>query len=157
MVILVPNPCFSQYHYKLNNCCHSQFTCAHTESNFERRIINWLCPNHSGWCLSSAVERFHQVQSGGERKAIYVRQRAGLHLGDRMWWEPRATACILNNSLSCSALHSTWASDTTASSSWGGMVVERQYVRSTYVSQVSKVAIDAYIYVQCAYSFIYFL
>lgn len=45
------------------------------------RIINWVCPASSGWCLSCAVERLHQVQSGGVRQAIYVCQSTGLHLG----------------------------------------------------------------------------
>lgn len=67
-----------------------------------RRIINWACPDHSGWCLSSAVERFLQVQSGEERKAIYVCQR-------KSWPTPRGqdVACTLNEATRSSDLHST--------------------------------------------------
>lgn len=88
-------------------CTAHLFTCR-TKLCAVEWIINFVCPYHSGWCLSSALKRFYQVQSEGERKAIYVCQSAGLHLGDRMWWRPRAAACILNTSMYSSALHSTY-------------------------------------------------
>lgn len=41
------------------------------------------------------------------RQFMSVKERAGLHLGDRIWWESRAMACILNEATRSSDLHST--------------------------------------------------